>query len=159
MTTAPTVEHRAAKKSSASPSTDVALPAVSGRAPAIPSAPQTADASRLAGDRFSHASIDRAFKANLARLTLGLSPPVLAEQTFDWLAHLAISPGKQLDLMEKGFRDAARFGLYAAQSLAKPGTPPYIAASPQDRRFRGEAWQHWPYNLMYQSFLLAQQWW
>ncbi|MBV8187344.1 MAG: polyhydroxyalkanoic acid synthase [Alphaproteobacteria bacterium] len=113
----------------------------------------------MAGDRFSHASIDRAFKANLARLTLGLSPPVLAEQTFDWLAHLAISPGKQLDLMEKGLRDAARFGLYAAQSLAKPGTPPYIAASPQDRRFRGEAWQHWPYNLMYQSFLLAQQWW
>ena len=27
------------------------------------------------------------------------------------------------------------------------------------RRFSGEAWQQWPYNLIYQSFLLTQQWW
>jgi polyhydroxyalkanoate synthase len=29
----------------------------------------------------------------------------------------------------------------------------------QDRRFSGEAWQQWPYNFIYQSFLLHQQWW
>jgi hypothetical protein len=28
-----------------------------------------------------------------------LSPAVLAEQSFDWLAHLVISPGKQLQLI------------------------------------------------------------
>ena len=34
-----------------------------------------------------------------------------------------------------------------------------IEPLPQDRRFVGEAWQSWPYNLIYQSFLLQQQWW
>jgi polyhydroxyalkanoate synthase len=111
------------------------------------------------GDHYTYLSIDRAFKANLARLTSGLSPAVLAEQTFDWLAHLAISPGKQLQLTEKGLRKVARLATYAGQSLADPSTPPCIAPLPQDRRFRSEAWQRWPYNLIYQSFLLTQQWW
>ena len=37
--------------------------------------------------------------------------------------------------------------------------PPVIEPLPQDRRFKGEAWQQWPYNLVYQGFLLQQQWW
>jgi poly[(R)-3-hydroxyalkanoate] polymerase subunit PhaC len=114
---------------------------------------------RSLDERHTYSSIDRAFKANLAKLTFGLSPAVLAEQTFDWWAHLAISPGKQLQLIENAFREANRFGIYAAQSIANPGTPPCVSALPQDRRFRGEAWQRWPYNLIYQSFLLTQQWW
>ncbi len=114
---------------------------------------------RSLDDRRTYLSIDRAFKANLARLTFGLSPAVLAEQTFDWWTHLAISPEKQLQLIEKAFRKATRFGIYAAQSVANPSTPPCISPLPQDRRFQGEAWQHWPYDLIYQSFLLSQQWW
>ena len=110
-------------------------------------------------DHYTYVSIDRAFKTHLARLTFGLSPAVLAEQSFDWLAHLAISPGKQLQLVEKWFRKTARFGMYAAQSVANPDTPPCITPLPHDRRFQGEAWQRWPYNLIYQSFLLTQQWW
>jgi polyhydroxyalkanoate synthase len=110
-------------------------------------------------DRYSYVSIDRAFKANLARLTFGLSPAVLAEQTFDWLVHLATLPGKQLQLTETWARNVARFALYAAQRLADPSTPPCIAPLAQDRRFRSEDWQKWPYNLIYQSFLLTEQWW
>jgi hypothetical protein len=104
-------------------------------------------------------SLDRAFKANLAKLTFGLSPAVMAEQTFDWMVHFAFSPGKQLELAEKSFRKSVRFCLYATESFAKPGIPPCISPLPNDRRFVGEAWQRWPYNLIYQSFLLTQQLW
>src|SRR5690349_15224210 len=113
----------------------------------------------FAAGHYAYSGIDRAFKANLARLTLGLSPAVLAEQAFDWLVHLATSPGKQLELVEKWFDKTARFGSYAAQSVTHPGTPPCISPLPPDRRFEGELWQQWPYNLLYQSFLLTQQWW
>jgi len=110
-------------------------------------------------DHYTYMSVDRAFKANLARLTFGLSPAVLAEQTFDWLVHLGTLPGKQLQLAEKCARKVALFSMYTAQSLADPSTPPCIAPLPQDRRFQSAAWQQWPYNLIYQSFLLTQQWW
>lgn len=30
---------------------------------------------------------------------------------------------------------------------------------PQDRRFAGEEWQKWPYDLIYQNFLIVEDWW
>ena len=104
-------------------------------------------------------TVDRAFKANLARLTAGISPAGLARVYFDWLSHLALSPGKQLELVEKAARKVARFSRYAGQTAINPRTPPCIDPLPQDRRFANTAWQQWPYNFFYQSFLLNQQWW
>jgi polyhydroxyalkanoate synthase len=77
----------------------------------------------------------------------------------DWLAHLAFSPGKQQDLVRKWFRKALRLGLYTARDSLRPGSPPAIEPLPQDQRFDDPAWQRWPFNLYYQSFLLMQQWW
>jgi len=91
---------------------------------------------RAAEDHYAYLSIDRAFKANLARLTVGLSPPVLAEQAYDWLAHLAISPGKQLQLVEKWLRETARFSSYVAQNLVNPDTPPCISPLPHEGGLR-----------------------
>jgi len=74
--------------------------------------------------------------------------------------HLAASPGKQMQLAEKAWRKAARFGGYAARAaLQGEKAPPCIEPLPQDKRFLGEEWRRWPYNLIYQSFLLNQQWW
>ena len=110
-------------------------------------------------DSYVPRALDRAFKANLARFTAGVTPAGLATTWTDWFWHLALSPGKQAKLVEKAWRKSARLALYAGRAATQPGSPPCIAPLPQDRRFAGEGWQHWPYCLWYQSFLLLQQWW
>ncbi len=104
--------------------------------------------------------IDRSLHATIARFTLGLSPAALAKAYFDWATHLAVSPGKRLQLVDKAARKSVRFANYAVRSAAECGkTPSCIEPLPQDRRFDGADWQKPPYNFMYQAFLLQQQWW
>ena len=104
-------------------------------------------------------TIDRMVNANLARGTSGISPAVLAMAYLDWLMHLGLAPGKQALLNEKAVRKMVRLMLYAFKSSQNPNTPPCIEPLPQDHRFDDEGWRQWPYNLIYQSFLLTQQWW
>jgi polyhydroxyalkanoate synthase len=104
--------------------------------------------------------VDRSLHATIARFTFGLSPAALAKAYFDWMTHLAVSPGKRLQLVDKAARKATRFGNYAFRSALEGGkTPCCIEPLPQDQRFAGEDWQKPPYNFMYQAFLLQQQWW
>ncbi|MGE5649269.1 MAG: PHA/PHB synthase family protein, partial [Bacillota bacterium] len=105
------------------------------------------------------ATIDRLLHAASGRLSGGLSPVSLALAYADWALHLAESPGKWQRLAEKAVRKAARFNIYAAHVLNNAQTEPCIEPLPQDRRFRNEAWRRWPFNLIYQGFLLHQQWW
>lgn len=112
----------------------------------------------LLGHQLPHL-LDRMANANLARVTGGISPAVLALAYLDWLIHLGLAPGKLALLNEKAIRKLVRLARYAGESAADPGVPPCIEPLPQDRRFTDPAWQRWPFNLMYQSFLLTQQWW
>ena len=104
-------------------------------------------------------SIDRIIHALVGRATLGISPAAVALAYFDWLVHLGTSPGKQVELLQKAARKAARFWIYATRSIADQQESCCIEPLPQDRRFRSDAWQQPPFNLIYQSFLLTQQWW
>jgi polyhydroxyalkanoate synthase len=104
-------------------------------------------------------SIDRMVHALVGRATLGISPSAVALAYLDWLIHLATSPGKQAELVQKAVRKATRFWIYAMRSAADVQASCCIEPLPQDRRFRSEAWQQQPFNLIYQSFLLTQQWW
>jgi polyhydroxyalkanoate synthase len=121
--------------------------------------PSPSDTSTVDLDLAGPSGVDRLLHAAIGRATFGVSPAALALAHADWTAHLALSPGKQMQLVEKAARKATRFALYALRAAADPETPPCIAPLPQDRRFRGEAWQGWPFNLTYQAFLLTQQWW
>ncbi len=103
--------------------------------------------------------LDRAFHAGLAKLTAGISPAGLASLQTEWWMHLALSPGKQLELGEMAVRQAWRWGHYLQRLSVDPGTPPCIEPLSHDRRFGAAGWRLWPYSLHYQAFLLTQQWW
>lgn len=126
--------------------------------------PASPDAGKPSG-RTTHATsasefLDRMTHAGMAKLTRGVSPAALAGAYLDWLAHLSTSPGKQIEITQKAFRKWLRLSGYAATcATCDDPTPACIEPLPQDKRFRGEAWQKWPYSLIYQSFLLNQQWW
>ena len=103
-------------------------------------------------DRFLHASMAKIF---------GLSPASLAVAYFDWLAHLAIAPGKQAELAQSAGEKAVLFANYLAQQMQQGDDKPECCMHPlpQDRRFKDEGWENWPYNLYQQAFLLTEQWW
>ena len=50
--------------------------------------------------------LDRSLHAVIARFTAGLSPAAMAHAYLDWATHLAYSPGKRLQLMDKAVRKA-----------------------------------------------------
>ena len=104
------------------------------------------------------AGVDRSSRALLASLTNGMSPASLMQAWSDWAMHVALAPGKQGQLVEKMGRKALRWWLYAYRAL-RPQCDPCIEPLPQDRRFADPAWDTWPYNAIYQGFLLTQQWW
>ncbi|WP_306664290.1 alpha/beta hydrolase [Sulfitobacter sp. CW3] len=104
--------------------------------------------------------MDKGLKAAQARFTGGISPIALAAAYSDWLLHLSSAPGKQLELLEKAGKKIWRFANHAARCAKNPNTPDTcITPLPQDRRFKDEAWQQWPFNMISQGFLLNQQWW
>jgi polyhydroxyalkanoate synthase subunit PhaC len=103
--------------------------------------------------------IDRSLNATAARFTAGLSPAALAEAWCDWVVHLVTAPGTRVRLFEKAVKKTARLALYSWAEALPRGSAHCIEPLPQDRRFDGDAWRRWPYNIIYQSFLLQQQWW
>jgi polyhydroxyalkanoate synthase subunit PhaC len=105
-------------------------------------------------------SLDRSLHATVARWTGGLSPAALSGAYFDWATHIANAPGKLLQLFGKALHKSGRFGSYVyCYGTEGEKTKPCIEPLPQDRRFVMGDWQKWPLNLIYQSFLLQQQWW
>jgi polyhydroxyalkanoate synthase len=149
---------RAAPRARRAPAPPPAKPA---KVLPIPSAPEPSFI------RDSYAStafadvVDRSVHAATARFTAGLSPMAMIGAYMDWAAHIAFAPGKQMQLAEKAVKKWMRLGNYASRCAFSggAGVEPCIVPLPQDRRFSNEAWHALPYNVVYQAFLLGQQWW
>ncbi len=105
------------------------------------------------------AGIDRALHAYASRATLGVSPSAVGMAFFDWWTHLVASPGKQLELRRKAARKGLRYSDFLARAARGEQSARCIEPLAGDRRFTGEAWRGWPFNAIYQAFLLTQQWW
>ena len=147
-----------------SPTEKDATPVPAGGSHARDVAPRLQQEWRTDRVPYAHASLqeamDKGLKATLARFTSGLSPIALAAAYADWALHLSSAPGKQMQLVEKAGKKAWRLANYAAFCANNPNTEETcITPLPQDRRFDGEGWRKWPFNLMSQAFLLNQQWW
>lgn len=113
----------------------------------------------LVPDRYSTETLDRAAQAHLARFTQGITPFGLSADFFSWWAHLAGAPGKQVQLAEKAVKKAGQLASFAVTSTHDPEAEPCIEPLAHDHRFDDDAWKTWPWNVIYQNFLLTQQWW
>jgi polyhydroxyalkanoate synthase len=103
--------------------------------------------------------IDRAFRADVAQWTGGLSPAALALAFADWQVHVAASPAKRLFLMQEAIGEAFRFAEMIV--TPQPTIQPWgmIKPAPNDRRFSGPDWELPAFNYLAQAFLLGEQWW
>jgi polyhydroxyalkanoate synthase len=134
--------------------------------PAQPETPvRAAGATPASVERDSYAAtafadiVDRSMHAATARFTAGLSPIAFADAYLDWAAHLTFLPGKRARLVEKAIKKSTRFANYATRQAIGAEPEPCIDPLPQDHRFDYAGWREPPFNLIYQSFLLTQQWW
>jgi polyhydroxyalkanoate synthase len=157
---APATEQRAAKLRPATPAAAAAPPFPE----TTPASHSHGDFSRRLGDRHLLDSgaledIDRMTNIALGQFSGGVSPASLAMAYLDWTVHLAASPGKQFQLAAKAARKAMRLGAYALSSAVTGTAEPCIKPLPGDHRFDHPGWERFPYNVVYQGFLLNQQWW
>jgi polyhydroxyalkanoate synthase len=82
--------------------------------------------------------LDLLLQSQVARLTGGVSPIAMTLAFQDWLLHLAASPGKLGEVLQRA---------------AVPALPS------ADKRFSAPAWSGWPFNLYAQGFTQLSQFW
>lgn len=101
--------------------------------------------------------LDRQFLAGLGRMTSSISLMSCWLAYFDWIGHLAVSPGKRLELLGLGMEEMLQLA-GALPAMAGNGCE-CVTPWSSDRRFNDPAWHRWPYNYIQQSFLLSERWW
>jgi polyhydroxyalkanoate synthase len=94
----------------------------------------------MSNDQPPPPGLDAQWHAALGQLTGGLSPAALATAYVDWWLHLMGSPEKQAELMKRALGRTA-------------------PTDQSDPRFSDPAWDAFPYNVLSQGFLAAQNWW
>ena len=107
----------------------------------------------------SYGALDRALHAGMGRMTGGLAPSALLGGYLHWAAHLAASPGKQIELATKAVKGSVDNLVFAANCAGGNACDPCERALSQDHRFRAPEWQHFPFNVYAHSFLSAERWW
>jgi polyhydroxyalkanoate synthase len=98
------------------------------------------------------AQLDGRLHAAQGRIFGGLSPAAIGLAFLDWGVHLANAPFGRVALAKEAMRQWTRL-------LAAVAGQPAIDQLPADPRFRDPAWGQDPFNLIAQSFLLAEAWW
>lgn len=105
--------------------------------------------------------LDQQVHAALARATASLSPASATLAFLDWSAHLASSPGRQIELAALALRHAEEFARYVRESGFAGGPFARCCVEPpeNDPRFAADEWRQWPFGPLHQGFLLTERWW
>ncbi|HET7525253.1 MAG TPA: alpha/beta fold hydrolase [Burkholderiaceae bacterium] len=111
-------------------------------------------------DASAAALIDPLVHAAQARMTGSLSIASAVLAFSDWFVHLAVSPGKRMDLARLGAEQWQRLMDYALRcALSSDAQPRCIEPAAHDRRFLGPQWHSWPFNVLHEAFLSTEAWW
>jgi polyhydroxyalkanoate synthase subunit PhaC len=120
---------------------------------------QGADDARSENSRMNHESptqrLDRLLHTSAAPLTRGLSPVSLSLAWADWAWHLALSPGRQMELAALATqlgRDSVQVALGGDESAP-------AGEADDDPRFRHPAWTQWPFNALRHGFRNQEAFW
>ena len=104
--------------------------------------------------------LDAQAHALWAKLHAVLSPQSVVLAWLDWASHLAVSPGKQLELLRMAVEQSEELSGYLQRYWREEKEqrtalePPLVS-----KLFKEEAWRQWPFNALQQSYLMAQNWW
>jgi len=104
-------------------------------------------------DEKSTERLDQLLHAAMAPLTGGLSPVSLSLALADWAWHLAMAPGRQMELAALATR------LSNDTLHMHDGMEANAGAVDDDPRFRDEAWAAWPFSQMRVGFHNAEAFW
>lgn len=125
----------------AAPSTAPARPAA-----AAPSPPEPA----AAGAASALTTFDRSLRALASRASGGASTYSMAAAWLDWAWHMAIAPGRRMEIALEAAREVARL-----QQAVVAGGP--TGEGPADHRFADPDWQKEPFRAWRDGFLAAER--
>jgi len=95
--------------------------------------------------------IDKIYQANLAKMTLGISPAGIRTAWFSWFSQLMQSPGRVLEL--------GMYPVVHASDAVNRVLSDSLPAEGRDVRFHTESWQFMPWRLYAENFLQVEDWW
>ncbi len=104
-------------------------------------------------------AIDKAFRAAVGKLTGGLSPTAYTTAWTDWAMQLAMSPGRQMELATDAMRRAADNFSFASRAAGGEQLSPTEGLNGEgDKRFAGDAWQQYPFNVIARGYQHGAAW-
>ena len=106
-----------------------------------------------------YATLDRAARAAVGRVTQGVSPHAVYTAWADWGMHLARAPGRQLELAEAAWTGAARLASFMARLTTQQSAEPPFKPASGDRRFDDPSWSNPPFVFWQQTQLAIEDWW
>jgi polyhydroxyalkanoate synthase len=96
-------------------------------------------------------TVDREFRAMMARMTGGISTQDYGAAFADWWLHFISSPSKQLEVQQKAVKSALDLWMFTTQAMQGQPLPPNDPGH-RDQRFAGDAWQLFPFNVYARAY-------